>query len=428
MRDSTTTPVQPQIPTAAGALPPPYTALARHPVLPVPTHDETAHMNFLLGLMSHLGSKVAPRMKTVYERRVRPAYVAAKGMEPASSREVRDAMLADPAYQCWAALRRNTQEMRQQIGRGMVFRQIDALNETARGFNEGATTLKLDPAMEIPNYVSQVDNHCAPGGYIGEIGGDDVSTGANYEAGHFVIAGGGTGVRSDALGRSMAAFLKDEFPDFKPRRILDVGAGGGFNTIPLALAFPEAEVIALDVAAPMLRYGHARAKAMGVNNLVFMQANGESLPFDPGSVDLAVTAMLWHETSLTSFRRMLHQIYVVLREGGIALNFEQPNFDADTPVFERFLRDWDSWYNAEPFWAKLHTLSYRQETITAGFAPDKVFERWAPKVNEPGALPTWAQTVGRHEAEHKLIDQRKVGGQTPAAQQTGRLYFFGGVK
>lgn len=409
-------------------LPPPYHLQTRHALLPTPNHDEAAHMNFLLGLMSHLGSKVAPKMKSVYERRVKPAYVAEKGQEPASSREVRDAMLRDPAYQSWAALRRNAQEMRQQIGRGMTYRQIDTINETARGLNEGAPTLKLDPTLQIPGYVSQVDNHCAPGGYIAEISSDDVSVAANYEAGHYVIAGGGTGAKSDALGRSMAQFIKSEYPDFRPKRILDVGGGGGFNTVPFALEFPEAEVIVLDVAAPMLRYGHARAKVMGINNMTFMQANGENLPFDPGSVDLVITAMLWHETATNAFRRMLSQIHTVLRDGGITLNFEQPNFDPETPVFERFLRDWDSWYNAEPFWAKLHTLSYRQELIAAGFAPEKVFERWAPKITEPGTFPAWAQPVGRHEAEHKLIDSRKAGDEKPAAPQTGKLYFFGGIK
>ncbi|MBL8628909.1 MAG: class I SAM-dependent methyltransferase [Rhodospirillaceae bacterium] len=428
MLDQTTDAASTPQPKPQVTLPPPYTCISRHVVMPQATHDETAHMNFLLSLTSHLGSKVAPRMKAVYEKRVAPEFEKERGRTPTSSREVRDAMLKNPMYQSWSALRRNAQEMRQQIGRFMTFRQIEQVNAVAKSLNAGSNKLQLDPSLELPGYVTQVDNHCAPGGYVAALNDDDVSVAANYEAGHFVIAGGGTGGKSDALGRSLAAFIQAEYPNLNPKKILDVGAGGGFNTLPLAVAFPDADVIALDVAAPMLRYGHARAKAMGVNNVTFRQASGEHLPYDDNSMDLVITAMLWHETSLTGFRNMIKEIYRVLRPGGLFLNFEQPNFDETTPVFERFMRDWDSWYNAEPFWAKLHTLSYTKETASAGFEADKVFERWAPKVTEPNAFPVWAQPVGRHEAEHKMIDARKEGGDTPAPKKAGPLYFFGAVK
>ena len=421
---------QPAIARPAQApLPPAYTYLSRHVVLPKATHDETAQMNFLINLVSHLGSKVAPCMAAVYERRVAPEFMVQHGRPCRESTEVRDAMLRDPIYQTWAALRRNSQEARQQIGRAMTFRQVEQVNASARALNAGSDKLKLDPKVEIPAYVAEVDNHCAPGGYIAEIASDDVSAGANYESGHFVVAGGSTGGKSDMLGRSLAAFVKTEFPNLNPRRIVDVGAGGGFNTLPIAVAFPDAEVIALDVAAPMLRYGHARAKAMGVNNVTFLQANAESLPFEPGSVDMVVTAMLWHETALSPFRRMLAQIHKVLRAGGLALNFEQPNFEPNTPVFERFMRDWDCWYNAEPFWAKLHTLSFRDEMISSGFKPEAVFERWAEKVMEPGAYPEWVQPVNRHDAEHKLINTRNAGdAEKSAPAKRGPLYFFGALK
>lgn len=412
-------------------LPPPYSCLNRHPVLPVPTHDESARMNFLLNLFSHANAVIAPQMKNVYERRVAPQFEAAHGRPCTSSREVRDAMSKDGAYQTWAALRREAQESRQQYGRSMTFRQIERVNAVARSLNTGSDRLRLDPNLEIPRYVTAVDNHCMTGGYTAAIGTDDVSAAANYEAGHYVVAGGGTGPKSDSVGRSIAAFLRAEYPDFAPKRILDVGAGGGFNALPIAMAFPDAELIALDVAAPMLRYGAARAKAMGVDNVIFWQANAEHLPFENDSFDLITSAMVWHETATTPFRTMLKEIHRTLKPGGLTVHFEQPNFDPATPVFERFLRDWDSWYNAEPFWAKLHTLSYRDETIAAGFAPEKVFERMAPKASDDDVYPPWVRTVNRHDAEHKLMDQRAVDGGgavvTPA-KRTGPLYFFGATK
>jgi len=387
-------------------------------------------MNFLLNLFSHTNAVIAPQMKAVYENRVAPKFEAAHGRPCASSREVRDAMSKDGAYQTWAALRREAQESRQQYGRSMTFRQIDRVNAVARMLNAGSDRLRLDPSLDIPRYVTAVDNHCMTGGYTGAIGADDVSPAANYESGHYVVAGGGTGPKSDLVGRSMAAFLRAEFPNFAPKRILDIGTAAGFNALPLAVAFPDAELIALDVAAPMLRYGAARAKTMGVNNVIFWQANAEKLPFDNDGFDLIVSAMVWHETATTPFRTMLKEIYRTLKPGGLTLHFEQPNFDPATPVFEQFLRDWDSWYNAEPFWAKLHTLSYRDETIGAGFAPEKVFERMAPKAEEPGVFPDWVRTVNRHDAEHKLMDKRAAdgGGAVVETKRSGPMYFFGAFK
>ncbi len=378
-------------------------------------------MNFLINLVSHVGGKLAPGMPHVYNKRVQPAFQKAEGRDFGTTAEVREAMRADPVYQAWAALRRGAQEMRHQAGRSMVFRQLDKVEAEAKRLNDHAPRLQLDPSVQVPKYVA-VDNHLSPGGYETEVLPGDIAAGACYEVGHFVTAGGGTGGKSDWPGLTIASFVKNTYPDFKPKRIVDLGAGGGFNTLPIAELFPDAEVFAVDVAAPMLRYGHARAKALGVHNVTFLQADGEKLPFEPGSVDWVQTTMVWHETATGPFRNMLQKIRGLLRPGGLALNFEQPNFDPGTPMFEKFIRDWDAWYNNEPFWAKLHTLSFRDEMIRAGFDPAKVFEEWAPQVRDAGAYPAWVQTVNRHDAEHDLADKRKQSKPLPGKKG---MYLFG---
>jgi ubiquinone/menaquinone biosynthesis C-methylase UbiE len=306
----------------------------------------------------------------------------------------------------------------------MVFRQLDAVDAAARRLNDGATSLRLDPAVRVPKYVA-VDNHLSPGGYEREVLPGDIAAGACYEVGHFVTAGGGTGGKSDWPGLTIAHFVKNAFPDFKPKRIVDLGAGGGFNTLPIAELYPDAEVIAVDVAAPMLRYGHARAKALGIHNVTFLQADGETLDLAPGSVDWIQTTMVWHETAVAPFRHMLKNIRTLLRSGGLSLNFEQPNFDPDTPMVEKFLRDWDAWYNNEPFWAKLHTLNFRDEMIAAGFAPDRVFEQWAPHMRDGAGYPAWVRTVNRHDAEHAMADARNPTKPVPSKKG---MYLFGAWK
>src|SRR5690606_9989637 len=106
-----------------------------------------ARFNFLANLNMHLSSQVIPGVREAYETRVEPAFQAEHGRAPKNRQEVRVAMSRDPYYQWWSALRRSTMEMRQQAGRSMVLRQIDAINEKARRLNEGAETLKLDPSI-----------------------------------------------------------------------------------------------------------------------------------------------------------------------------------------------------------------------------------------------------------------------------------------
>ena len=90
-------------------------------------------------------------------------------------------MSEDPYYQMWSALRRTGMEMRQQAGRSLVLRQIQALRDRARQLNaECAATLRLDESIAIPRYQCELDNHCMPGSYYAEYIEDDVSAAANY--------------------------------------------------------------------------------------------------------------------------------------------------------------------------------------------------------------------------------------------------------
>ena len=134
--------------TPSTPLPPPYTVQHRHPILGTATHDETARMNFIINLVSHVGARLAPAMPKVYARRVEPAFKKAKGRDFANTAEVREAMRADPVYQSWAALRRMAQEMRHQSGRSIILRQIDELEariraHLRRAHGQAMTTLRV---------------------------------------------------------------------------------------------------------------------------------------------------------------------------------------------------------------------------------------------------------------------------------------------
>ena len=369
-------------------IPPPWTEVGRHGVFPHGSHDEAARFNFLANLNKHLAGTLGPGNKLAYDRRVEPAFRAEHGRAPADRFEVRRAMNKDPYHRFWSALKRNSMEMRQQNGRSMVLRQIDELNARARQYNEGKDTLELDPGVKTPRYQSAVDIHCMPGSYHGELMPGDVAAGANYDSGIFVTTGGAMGALSDGGGQALVEWIKKERPGWAPERILDIGCTVGHSIVPLAQAFPDAEVIAIDTAAPVLRYAHARAQSLGVRNIRFVQMNGEDLSrFPDGHFDWVQTTMFLHETSGTALPRIIREGFRVLKDGGLMFHLEQPQYTPDMPLYEQFMRDWDAFNNNEPFWSSMHAIDLHQVLRDAGFGEGDLFEAKVRAVVDRSIFP-----------------------------------------
>ncbi|QGN54425.1 class I SAM-dependent methyltransferase [Novosphingobium sp. Gsoil 351] len=358
----------------AAEVPPPYTALTKHPMLPEVGHDEAARFNFLANFNRHLSGALGAGNRIAYESRVLPAFRAEHGRDPEHRYEIREAMARDPWHRMWSAAKRNSMEMRQHNGRQIVLRQLDRLDAMARQFNEHSGQLELDPGVEHPFYQTAVDIHCQPGGYDGEERPGDVSAGANYDVGIFATTGGQLGGLNDGGGQAVAAWVRKERPDWQPRRILDVGATVGHNAVPIAQAFPDAEVIAIDTAGASLRYGAARAAGLGVRNIRFVEANGEDLSRWPdGHFDWVQTTMFLHELSAKAMPRLLKECHRVLAPGGLIFHIEQPQYSAAMPLYEQFMRDWDAFNNNEPFWTAMHAQDLKQVMAEAGFPLENQF-------------------------------------------------------
>ena len=354
--------------------PPDWNTIEKHPMMPEATHDEVARFNFLSTMNRHLAAYVSPGNRKAFDQRVKPRFEDENGREFEDRNEVRDAMRQDPFYQLWSALRRDTMEMRQQAGRSLVLRQAQDLADKARQFGGDGANLDLDPDLAIPHYLTVMDNHLMPGSYHTELGEGDVTAAANYDAGIYVTTGGALGGLNDGGGRAIGVWIKTRHPEFSPKRILDIGCGMGHNTIPLAQAYPDAEVVAVDVGAPMLRYAQARAKALGVENVKWVQANGENLDYPDGHFDYIQTIMFWHETSNKALHRMISEVHRMLAPGGLTLHVEQPQYTDDMDLYEQFIRDWDAFYNNEPFWSEMHDLDVDQIMIDAGFKREDLLQ------------------------------------------------------
>ncbi len=353
--------------TANSSGPPDYRQVGRHDVFPVTDHDQTERYNFLAHLNRHLASEVMPGVAEAYRARVEPAFIKREGRAPRHRHEVRKALLADTGFQTWSALRRNTMEMRQQAGRSVVLGQLPRLLErSAELIPEGR--LRLKPGFEVPAHLTAVDHHCMPGSYYSELVPGDISGAANYDSGMFATTGGALGRYTDGGGAGVVRYLRREYPDFSPQRILDLGCGLGHNVLPIAEAFPDAEIVAVDAGAPMLRYGAARAASLGVGNVTFVQGDVANLDeFEDASFDWIQSTMFLHETSYKALRQIMRETRRLIVPGGLVLHIEQPRYGDEMSLFEQAMRDWDAFYNNEPFWTKLHEISLDDFMVDAGF-------------------------------------------------------------
>jgi ubiquinone/menaquinone biosynthesis C-methylase UbiE len=382
--------------------PPDYRVVGRHGMYADLSHDEIARFNFLAHMNRHLSTTIMPGIKQAFEERVLPAFAAREGRYFADRHEVRKELLGDPAFQWWSALRRATMETRQQAGRWVTLRQAASLNAKAQELTENDQRLNLDPDFKLPRGVEAIDHHCMPGSYHKELAPFDVTGPANYDIGIFATTGGMLGRYNDGGGQAIAQWIKQTMPDLAPKRILDLGAGLGHNVLPIAQAFPEADVVAIDAGAPMLRYGLARAKTLGVDNVTFVQGDVSDLSTIPdASFDMIHSCMFLHETSYETMPKIFAETRRLLRPGGVVFHVEQPQYTKEMPLFEQAMRDWDAFYNNEPFWTKMHEVDLDQWMIDAGFSRESLVHGGVAAVVDAEVFPQAAEDTKQEDYGRK---------------------------
>lgn len=341
----------------------------RHAMLPDTTHDEQSRQDFVGALRGHLSGRLMPGAYKVYASKVEPAFKAKHGRTPADEGEVRKVMTQDPFYQFWSAMQRRSQEMLWESVIDPTERQLPELIDKARKIGRKARgKLRLDPSLEIPRYHRAADIHLQPGGYHTDFTTDDVAAGAVYDKGINLYMGGALGPENDLTGNTLLAYVQEKHPDFKPKRILDIGCAIGNSTLVWARAFPKAEVHGIDVGAPVLRYAHARAEALGVK-VDFSQQNAEHTDFADGSFDLVLSHITLHETSRSALPRILGECRRLLRKGGLMLHLEIPR---GRTVMEKFMHNWEAYNNNETFSRFMTDIDLVAEAMKGGYRKDEV--------------------------------------------------------
>ncbi len=159
------------------------------------------------------------------------------------------------------------------------------------------------PDVIVPSYYSSQNFHGIEGGYLNS------GAAVSYDPiTQYVLPPNETMVRQ-ALIDSIQS---------KPRRILDLGCGTGSTTLMLKQAFPEAEVIGLDLSPYMLVRAEDKAKTAGLD-IQWCHGDAEKTGFPDASFDLVTASLLFHETPPTVSTTILRESFRLLTVGGEVL-------------------------------------------------------------------------------------------------------------
>lgn len=360
------------------------------------TRAEKARVAFASALRVHVLERMAGGLKIVYERELEPGLRRALRRPARSGEEVRLALLRCEYFRFYSALRVAAQDFVYQSVAPALERERERLIAAAHDLAERRPlgSLQLHPGFQVPRSVSAIDIHLMPGGYTAEDGDHDLTAGATYDNRLAASSMGLMGRNLDDIGQSISRFVHMKYLQFRPLRILDLGCTIGHNTGAWKDTFPEAEVHGIDVAAPCLRYGLARARSQG-RAIHFEQMNAEALQFADDSFDAVVSSMFLHEVPPRGVARVLREAHRVLKRGGLMLHMELPP-NAALPPFEAFYLDWDAHYNNEPFYKAFRDLDLARIVRHAGFAPKNLLQFVVPSIGQLGA-ERWRHAIARSQ-------------------------------
>lgn len=160
-----------------------------------------------------------------------------------------------------------------------------------------------NPQVSYPHYYSSQNFHGIEGGYL------KAGAAVTYDpVTQYVLPPNETWVRQGLIDRIKGT----------PRRILDLGCGTGSTTLMLKQAFPQAQVIGLDLSPYMLVMAEHKAKTAGLT-MEWRHGNAEDTGFPDASFDVVTASLLFHETPPTVAQLILRECFRLLVPGGQVL-------------------------------------------------------------------------------------------------------------
>jgi len=330
--------------------------------------QEEAAVDFVLALRRRWADTVYPHLRAEFD--------AASADEPGASEPLAARVRGLPTYGWFAWLERGSQKMLwRAVGDHVASQTMADRDRPAQG------ALELDPDLVLPRWYTDWDIHLQPGGVWSSTLSAHV-----YELGaKLVMMGENDDYRFHRL------FCETAIAPRPYRRIVDLGCGFGKSTWPLKQAWPAAEVIGVDLAAPCLQRAAEHVMAKGLD-IRFRQADAAATGLEARSADLVTSTMLIHEIPMEHLPALFAEA-ARLAAPGAALAFLdfQPTGDAfrDFAIQEHGAR------NNEPYMAPMMAADLVSMAQAAGFRN----VRWAA-FDERGAgdlgAPVWPRRSEWH--------------------------------
>jgi ubiquinone/menaquinone biosynthesis C-methylase UbiE len=227
------------------------------------------------------------------------------------------------------------------------------------------------PDLTYPHYYSSQNFHGIEGGYL------NPSAAVSYDPiTQYVLPPNETWVRQGLIDTVKGT----------PRRILDLGCGTGSTTLMLKQAFPQAQVIGLDLSPYMLVMAEHKAKTAGLN-IQWCHGNAEETGFPEASFELVTASLLFHETPPTAAKSILRECFRILTAGGevLILDGNQKTLrqvDWLTEVFEEpYIKDYaassvDAGMGSAGFEAVQTKDLFWVHQVTQGIKPIPAKDNW----------------------------------------------------
>lgn len=362
--------------------------MSNHSMLAAATADEAARQRFVLALKRMVAGDLRNGVALAYAKQGEPAFVAAHGHVPNDRDEAEEALDNSSHYRFTKSINRSSQEMMWQAVGETVYREKDRMEAEAQRLVNNPQkmgSLTLDPAFKPDKVYEDCFIHLQPEGYCPpDKTGDSIIAGAFYESGGRLYSMGRGMAGEDSKAGAVIKWLAQQRPGWKPKRVLDMGCSAGGASVAYPIAYPDAEVHAVDLGSSMLRYAHARAESME-SAVHFHQMDARHTSFPDGHFDLIISHNMFHEMSGDSRRAVAAETLRLLAPGGIAVHQDVDLLFRGKTHWEEAERSYDLQFNNEPFWLEYATNDFCSELKAAGFEAGNVAETKIPKMAGPGS-------------------------------------------
>lgn len=325
---------------------------------------DMAFLDFAGSLRGLVLKDMIPAMKEHYDAEVQR--LQAEGKPAPETLDEVEAFLGSTQGARWRGLLQyQSQQLRVMHLHNRGEEQRDRLAEELAILPDDIGSVELDPDLPLPRYYSDTFFHTHPSGYYRAL-----AAGVTYDIGlniYRLAAPGDSSWRSEAV---------DAIPDGDYRDILDMACGTGSPTVALAKRWPDATITGIDLAAPLLLMAHAKMEHLGIPHRL-LQRDAEHTGFDDASFDLVFAQILFHEVPREVAPKILGEALRILRPGGIMVVADVEPYASLDP-FDRYIHDWQTENNEEPFWREYGESDYPAMMKEVGYA-----EAWSIKIPNP---------------------------------------------